>query len=244
MDGRPRVSVVIPVKNGERYLADAIASVRRQALPSLEIVVVDDGSTDGTRRIVERDFPECRYRYQETAGPGPARNAGLAMSRGELIGFLDADDVFTDRGLSALCARLDGNEQAAIAMGTVQAIRAPSDGSAPFAPHGEPVRCYNVGSVLVRRALFDQVGGFDPRYRHCEDVDWFMRAQEHGAVFDVVDDVVLLYRRHEGNMSRDSAGAAYLAQVLKASLDRRRGRAAGPASLDEVYYVRPGRLRP
>ena len=239
VDDPPRVSVVIPVKNGERYLAEAIGSVRRQALPSLEIVVVDDGSTDGTRRIVEGDFPECRYRYQDTAGPGPARNAGLAMTRGELIGFLDADDVFVDRGLATLAARLEANERAAIAMGLVQAIRGPA-----FAPHGDPVRCYNVGSALVRREVFDRVGVFDPRYRHCEDVDWFMRAQEHGTVFDVVDDVVLLYRRHDGNMSRDSAGASYLAQVLKASLDRRRRLAAGPASLDDVYYVRPGRLRP
>ena len=114
-----------------------------------------------------------------------------------------------------------------------------------FAPHGEPVRCYNLGSVLVRRAVFDRVGAFDPRYRHCEDVDWFMRAQEQETVFDVLDQVVLLYRRHEGNMSRDRAGAAYLAQVLKASLDRRRSLAGGrPSPLDEVYYVRPGRLRP
>ena len=77
LDGPPRVSVVIPVKNGERYLAEAIESIRGQALPSLEIVVVDDGSTDGTRRIVERAYPACRYHYQETAGPAAARNMRL-----------------------------------------------------------------------------------------------------------------------------------------------------------------------
>ena len=120
LDGPPRVSVVIPVKNGERYLAEAIESIRGQALPSHEIVVVDDGSTDGTRRIVEREYPECRYHYQETAGPAAARNAGLRLSRGEMIGFLDSDDVFVPRGLAALHTRLDENEHAAIAMGLVQ----------------------------------------------------------------------------------------------------------------------------
>ena len=240
VDGLPRVSVVIPVKNGERYLAEAIESIRGQEIPSLEIVVVDDGSTDATRQIVERDYPECRYHYQDTAGPAAARNTGLRLSGGELIGFLDADDVFVPGGLAALHARLGENRDAAIAMGLVQAIHAPT-----FAPHSEPVRCYNLGCVLVRRAVFDRVGAFYPRYRHCEDVDWFMRAQEQGTVFDVLDEAVLLYRRHEANMSRDSAGAVYLAQVLKASLDRRRSLATSATSpLDEVYYVRPGRLRP
>jgi len=244
MPSSPRVSVVIPVYNGERFIAEAIQSIRRQALDSLEIIVVDDGSTDATKRIVEREWPDCRYLVTDRAGPAAARNAGVLAARGELVGFLDADDVFAKRGLASLHAALGGAGQSDIAMGMVRVLKKPA-GALDFAPSGEPVICYNVGSVLVRRAVFDKVGLFDAAYRHCEDVDWFMRAQELGVAFEIVRDVVLFYRRHDTNMSLDHAATgAYLAKVLKASLDRRRELPAGAArSLDEVYYVRPGRLR-
>jgi hypothetical protein len=98
---------------------------------------------------------------------------------------------------------------------------------------------------LARRAVFDKIGALNPCYRYCEDVDWFMRAQEQGTVFDLLADVVLLYRRHEANITRDSAGlVSDLAKVLKASIDRRRNLPGSKAaSLDEIYNIRPGRLR-
>ncbi len=241
------LSIVIPVWNGERYIADALESIRAQNVAPLEIIVVDDGSTDGTRRIVERNYPECRYLFQDQAGPAAARNAALAIARGALIGFLDCDDLLADGALATLCARLAGNGRAEVAMGMVQAFQDESAAhGAPVAvPYAQPIVSYTLGSALVRRELFDRIGAFDSSYRHCEDVDWFMRAQEHGVVFDILDEVVLLYRRHPNNMSRDRVkGALDLTKVLKASLDRRRklpGRET--ASVDEIYYVRPGRLR-
>jgi GT2 family glycosyltransferase len=107
------------------------------------------------------------------------------------------------------------------------------------------VICYNVGSMLARRTAFERVGAFDARYRFCEDVDWFMRAQELEVPFELLSDVVLHYRRHDTNMSLDHTGLATdLARVLKASLDRRR-RLPDRANraIEDIYYVRPGRLR-
>ncbi len=150
---------------------------------------------------------------------------------------------------SCLRATLAGVPAADIAMGRVQALHGrfgAADGHA-FEPRGAPVLCYHVGSILARRSVFERVGPFDARLEHCEDVDWFMRAQECRMTFEVLERVVLLYRRHEHNMSRDAAKVSHhLTRVMKRSLDRRRtlpgsGDAAVP--LDEIYYVRPGRLR-
>lgn len=249
MPGPPRISVIVPVHNGQRFIAQAIESIRRQPLDSREIIIVDDGSTDGTRRILERDFPDCRYLFQEQAGPAAARNAGLQAARGERIGFLDSDDQFSEHGLSSLDAALTAVPHADIAMGMVRAMQlvkgTASAGDSTFEPVGDAVICYNVGSMLVRRAVFDRIGPFNTHYWRCEDVDWFMRAQEIETPFEVVRDVVLHYRRHDANMSLDHGATAFdLARVLKASLDRRRrlpDRATRP--VEDVYYVRPGRLR-
>jgi len=246
MSKRPRVSVIMPVHNGQQFIADALHSIRRQGIDSLEIVVVDDGSTDRTREVLESEFPECNYLFQERAGPASARNAGLAAARGELIGFLDADDLFAGGGLAALDAALAATESADIAMGSVRVTqRTAGSNSSSFEPNGQAVVSYNLGSMLARRAVFDEVGLFDTRYLHCEDVDWFLRAQEHGVSFEMLSEVVLLYRRHDANMSRDvTATGVCLAKVLKASLDRRRQLPErGAKSLDEFYYVRPARMR-
>lgn len=241
------ISIIIPVYNGEKYLAEAIESLRSQKVGPLELIVVDDGSTDQTREIVEAFGPECRYHYQANAGPAAARNAGLERARGGIIGFLDSDDLLAPDGLSVRYARLMESARLDAVMGTVQVLeKQPGDGEpGRFETRGEPIVVYNLGSVLARRAVFDRIGTFDPRYRYCEDVDWFMRAQEQGTVFDVLADVVLLYRRHEQNMTRDAAGlASDLTKVLKASIDRRRKLpGAETASLDEIYYIHPGQLR-
>lgn len=85
-------SAIIPTYNRQRLLRDAIESAMRQSCPGLEIIVVDDGSTDGTADMVAREFPRVRYLRQENQGPAAARNLGIAASRGEFIAFLDSDD--------------------------------------------------------------------------------------------------------------------------------------------------------
>jgi glycosyltransferase involved in cell wall biosynthesis len=245
----PDISVIIPVRDGARWIADAVRSIQRQAVASTEIVVVDDGSTDRTREIVERCAPGCRYRYQANAGPAAARNAGMQIARGTLIGFLDADDLQAEGALADLRAALARVPSADIAMGRVQALhgRFGANRQHGFEPRGAPVLCYHVGSILARRSVFERVGPFDTRLGHCEDVDWFMRAQECRTAFEMLDRVVLLYRRHEHNMSRDAAKVSlHLTRVMKGSLDRRRkirGTGSAGVPLDEIYYVRPGRLR-
>ncbi|NEP81377.1 MAG: glycosyltransferase family 2 protein, partial [Okeania sp. SIO3B3] len=90
----PRVSVIIPVYNGDRYISQAIESVLVQTYRSYEIIVIDDGSTDNTRLVLEPYIEDIRYVYQENQGVSAARNHGIDLARGELIAFLDADDFF------------------------------------------------------------------------------------------------------------------------------------------------------
>ena len=90
----PRLSVIVPVYNGERFLGEALSSVCSQCVIPMEIVVVDDGSTDGTAKIA-RDFDLVRYVPQENGGPAAARNRGVENARGDLLAFLDHDDLWT-----------------------------------------------------------------------------------------------------------------------------------------------------
>ena len=87
------ISVIIPVYNGDKYLAEAIESVLDQKDFTLDVIVVDDGSTDNTAKVTEKFTSMVRYYYQENAGPGAARNKGITLALGDFISFLDADDL-------------------------------------------------------------------------------------------------------------------------------------------------------
>ena len=104
----PKVSIIIPTYNYRKYVRNAINSVLEQSFRDFEIIVVDDGSTDDTKDIIqERYAPEVRYYYQENKGPGAARNLGLKYTRGEYIVFLDADDLFLPQNLETKITLLD-----------------------------------------------------------------------------------------------------------------------------------------
>ena len=90
------VSVIIPVYNGERYLAEALDSVLRQSHPADEIIVIDDGSTDGSAKIIESFRASVEYHWQPNGGPGAARNLGVTLAHGAFLAFLDADDLWTE----------------------------------------------------------------------------------------------------------------------------------------------------
>ena len=229
----PFVSVIIPAYNSAEFLPGAIASVRSQGHQPLEIVVVDDGSTDGTGGVIcslrGDGGDDLRSLRQDNRGPGGARNAGLAVARGEVIAFLDADDVWPAGTLDCQIATLIRNPETDIVLGRTQAMVLASEDSADdqgprFEPFAEPWYSTQLGSALYRRRVFDRVGVFDATLRLSEDLDWFMRARERGVGITFIDDVTLLYRFHYTNLTRGTdANTRNLLLVLKRSLDRRRG---------------------
>jgi len=216
----PLVSVVIPVFNGERFLREAVESVLAQKYSPLEIIMVDDGSTDGTADVA-RSLPETvRYLHQTNQGPAAARNRGIERAQGSLIAFADADDLWPEDKLALQLPYLMRDPAAEIVMGRIQQVLLSETGAENFA---EPAFSVNLGSAIIRKSVFERVGLFDETMRYSEDVDWFMRAREGGAAIVTIDAVTLLYRQHDQNMTRGkSTSELNVLKALKRSLDRRR----------------------
>ena len=216
----PLVSVVIPVFNGEGFLREAVESVLAQKYSPLEIIMVDDGSTDGTADVA-RSLPETvRYLHQTNQGPAAARNRGIERAQGSLIAFADADDLWPEDKLALQLPYLMRDPAAEIVMGRIQQVLLSETGAENFA---EPAYSVNLGSAIIRKSVFERVGLFDETMRYSEDVDWFMRAREGGAAIVTIDAVTLLYRQHDQNMTRGkSTSELNVLKALKRSLDRRR----------------------
>jgi glycosyltransferase involved in cell wall biosynthesis len=228
-DGR-MVSVIMPVFNGERYLAEAIESVLAQDYHPLELIVVDDGSTDGSAQIASGFGGEVRYTYQHNQGPAVARNMGLELARGEIIGFLDADDRWPPGRLDLQLACLAEDPSVEVVMGQAQYLRQRPDlDNAPETEElSDPLFLFNLSATILRKSVFDIVGRFDPELYYCDDYDWFFRAQERGVRLVTLPQVTLHYRRHEGNITNDrDRGNSYFMRTLKKRLDRQRQQELG-----------------
>ena len=210
----PRVSVVLPVYNGERYLGEAIDSVLAQTFRNREIICVDDGSTDGSFDILQRYRDRVRIIRQENAGQGGARNTGANQARGEFLAFLDQDDRWYPQKLEREVACLEGDRQAVLVysnsdrmdesgrvtqVGATLAERA----SALVSPLGRLIGEGLVlpSSLLVRREAFARAGGFDAHLRGFEDFDLSARLKQLGT-FVFLPESGLCYRCHAAGFSR------------------------------------------
>ena len=228
----PLVSAIIPVYNGAAFLAAAIRNVLDQDWTSLEIIVIDDGSTDETASIAAQLGDAIRYAHQARGGPASARNRGIRMARGELLAFLDVDDLWPRDKLRRQAGFLAAHAAVAIVQGLI--VRMELDPSAPgpdpvFEECSEPYQFINLGSAVYRASVFDTVGPFDEALRENEDMDWFIRAWEANVAKVVQDQVALFYRRHAGNMTLEQRHPQLrIVSVLKRHLDRLRSRKPTP----------------
>lgn len=223
----PIVSVVIPAFNGQAFIGEAVASVLAQQIAPLEILIVDDHSTDDTVATVRQmEQSVCCLQRHKRGGPAAARNTGIAAARGKLVAFLDQDDLWPADHLTTLLELLDQNPTAKAAMGLTQAIvRAGlSERETAFIEHGRPWLAPHVGSALFHRSAFEEIGPFDERLEFCsDDLDWFMRARERGRAPMLASHVTYLFRIHETNTSRDpTLRRNALLEAAHASIRRRR----------------------
>ncbi len=208
----PLVSIVIPCFNQGRYLGDAIDSACRQSHPDVEVLVVDDGSTDDTARVA-RAHPAVTYLRQGNAGTAAARNRGLRASRGEYVVFLDADDRLLPDAAAIGAAYLADHADAAFVTGHVRLIdEAGTPGVVPtqdHAPAGYAALLrwnyiWTPGVVTYRRSAVDAAGGFDPSAGGSADFELNVRLARRLPIA-CHHRVVLEYRQHGDNMTRDPA---------------------------------------
>ena len=223
------VSCVVPVHDGERFLGEALDSVLEQTYEPLEIVVVDDGSTDGTAEVAAGYGEAIRYFHQENAGPSAARNRGVEASRGELIAFLDADDLWVPEKTATQVRALRERPELDFCVGHIQNFwmeeLAEEERWFSDREFSDPLPGYSLVTLLARRSVFEEVGGFDPDLGTGEDNDWFLRARDRDVPHRMMPELLARRRLHADNLTReDLASRDTLLRNLKASLDRRRGR--------------------
>ena len=236
-----RLSVVIPCFNAARYIGSAIDSVLDQRWPDLEIVVVDDGSTDGSAELVDAEYPQVRLVRQANAGVAEARNRGIRESSGDWIAFLDADDLWLPGKLSAQAARLQDDSAARMTYAAWQVWQSesPAPDSATremlLAGAGDPARWSGpsgwiypellldcavwTSTVVMQRSLLHEIGAFDAKLRVGEDYDLWLRASRVTPILRV-DRPCALYRTHAASITHAAPRENYRSIVVSRAIAR------------------------
>ncbi|MCH8245132.1 MAG: glycosyltransferase family 2 protein [Bacteroidetes bacterium] len=227
MENPSVVSVVIPVHNGAKYLKQAVESVRCQRWPNLEILIVDDGSTDDTADVARSLGASIQLISQEQSGAAVARNRGVAEAQGKWLAFLDADDLWTESKLELQINTLQSNPSIDIVFGHVVQFICPTlsvKEKALLACPPDAVPGFHPGTMLLEKATFLNIGEFDTQWDVGEFVDWYAKAIEMGVKSTMLTDILMKRRLHNTNQGiykRDSYSRDYL-RILRASLLRRR----------------------
>ena len=221
----PLVSVVIPVRNGERFLPFALDSVLAQEYRPLETIVIDGSSTDRTADVA-RSFAHVRLHNQTGKGIANAWNDGIAAAKGEFVAFLSHDDLWTPDKLRMQVQYLLDHPDIQYVIARVKFFLEPGF-HIPAGFRKELLQQDRVGRIMetlvARKSLFDAVGKFNPQLSTAEDVDWFVRAHDCGIPMAIIPKVLLHKRIHDANISLNvPENNRNLLQALKQSIDRKR----------------------
>ena len=225
---KPLVSCVVPVFNGERYLAESLDSILGQTYRPIEVIVVDDGSTDGTADVIAGYDGQVRSVWQSNAGPAAAINHGIRIATGDLVACLAADDLWHKEKLTRQVEQFEANGALDACVTHIQNFWVPEmkEEAERFKNHriAEAMPGYLCVTMLARAEVFRTVGLFDETLQHGNDLDWFMRAREKNIAIALLPDVLVHRRLHDGNRSRHLASNSRdtILDILKARIDRKR----------------------
>lgn len=215
----PLVSAIMPLYNAEEFLETALESLLAQDYDPFEVVVCDDGSTDRTGEILA-SYPALRVLRQENRGPAAARNTAIAASRGEFVATFDGDDFWPPDRLTLQAGYLLGHPEVGCVLGRQEWINPP-----PWlgrdAVYGD-LDGVPLVSAMFRRSVLDEVGGFDPTFRHSEDMDLLVRLRERQIGIAILPDILIHRRFHGSNLTANPPTTQPLLRSLREKLARER----------------------
>ncbi|HXX80100.1 MAG TPA: glycosyltransferase family A protein [Thermodesulfovibrionales bacterium] len=225
-DTNQLVSVIISVYNGEMHLAETVKSVISQSYRRIEIIIIDDGSTDGSGKVAQGFIPSVRYHYQPNDGIAAAWNRGIELATGDFFAFNGADDLWTENKIERQMEVFRTHSALDIVFGHVKQFHSPElsdeEKQKIWCPD-ELMPGVSAGTMLIKRESFFSVGLFNMVWRRGIFNDWYLRATERGLRVHMMPDLLMLRRLHQNNhgtINRDKS-VDYV-RMLKASLDRRR----------------------
>ena len=222
------VSCIIPVYNQAKYLPQALESIFAQTYHKTEIIVVDDGSTDNTQLVISAYKGKLKRLHQDQKGPASARNLGIQHANGDLIAFLDADDIWLPEKLFEQVGVFHRNPELDLCFTHMENFREPEfDSCEPLPVIDERVKLahtFHVNTVLMKSALFKTIGLFNQKMSHAEDTDLFMRLNNAGVRMKVIQKVLVRRRLHSGNLTRNMNyfSRDQLLRFAKAAVNRRK----------------------
>ena len=210
----PKVSIIIPSYNNEKYIADAISSALNQTYPNIEVIVVDDNSRDKTQKIVG-SFTEDNLYYiknQSNLGVSIAKNVGIQKCTGDYIAFLDSDDMYEKNKIEEQMnvfniATLNHQNIGYVYCG-IKIVDTYCNMLKEFPASGKAWDGITNGEFvgatpLIKKDCFEKVGLFDPDLKYFEDLDLYFRMKTFGYNFGYTEKTLYLYRQHTTNISKD-----------------------------------------
>mgnify|MGYP005748391139 CR=1 FL=1 len=253
----PLVSVIIPVYNGANYIAESIASILQQDYQALEVIVIDDGSTDTTAEIVQNIAdPRVIYKCQQNSGSAVARNLGIRLARGDFIAFNDSDDLWAPHRLQQQvnyllqhpdCQAVCGRFKSVDISYSLEDAKQEQYQTAPVEDPGKSgwmylklleISCFHIITLLVRRQALLQVS-FNPDYRRGQDFDFWLQLANKVQI-QQLDNLYAFYRQNQSSISHRPHKRNYRADILTAAINTyglidQDGRSLSPARLKDIY---------
>jgi glycosyltransferase involved in cell wall biosynthesis len=200
----PFLSIIIPVFNGEKYLADAIKSVIKQNYKHKEIIVIDDGSVDQTANIAQ-EFQDVKYFFQSNQTVAVARNTGIRESLGEWVTFLDHDDQMTSDSIQSRIEYIQQYPQTNCLISQHISFMTPGIDRPDWIQQKRiNTPQYGFGYLMARKSHLEKIGGYDPEYNIVENMEMFFRMKDIGVQIDFFPRVVIHRRIHEKNVSQQT----------------------------------------
>jgi glycosyltransferase involved in cell wall biosynthesis len=226
--GAETMTAVMAVRDGEPYLAEALDSILEQSVPPTEVIVVDDGSVDGTPAILAAYGGALRVMQQPASGHAAAINTGVAAATGTFLSFLDADDVWEPDAQQCRLERLHHPDAPDAVFGRIVQFVSPElgpDAAAHFRFDPGPTAGNLLQAMMIRREAFSHVGPFDTTLPSAANIDWMSRARLQGLRVANIENVVARRRLHRTNMGVTMGAGTFkaLTDVVRMHHERTRG---------------------